>query len=178
MKRTKKKIRILTNDPSTTAWGWAVVTPKGKVIEIGCIKTEPSDKKLKIRKGDDRVRRISEITYKLLEVIKTHNISFVVSEITHGSQSSSGAVAIGVVTAILQTICDCFDIGVEWYQEGECKKSVSGRRSITKEEMVTIIDKLYNVQWAGVKWIDQGVADSLAVFHLASKESSVIKMLR
>ena len=51
--------RILTNDPSMTAWGWAVLSGSGKVYKTGCIKTSPEQKKRRIRKGDDTVRRAS-----------------------------------------------------------------------------------------------------------------------
>ncbi len=178
-KTSQIKIKILTNDPSITAWGWAVVTPNGRVIKVGCIRTKPSGKVLRIRKGDDRVRRITEITSALRKVIKKHKIKFIVSELSHGSQSSVAAVALGVSTAILQTIGDCLKIPVEWFSEADAKKAVAGKRSVAKDEMVTIINNLYDdVPWKGVKWKDQGIADALAVFHVAEQQSSILKMLK
>ncbi|KKK89666.1 hypothetical protein LCGC14_2730800 [marine sediment metagenome] len=174
----RQEPRILAHDPSVTAWGWVVITPSGKVIETGTIKTEPSPKKLHIRKGDDRSRRITELTFPLLNAIKIHNIQFMVSEQPHGSQSAVAALMIGITAGILQTLSDCLDIGLEWYGEGDCKKAVSGRRSLDKDEMVRLIDKLYEVKWEGVKWKDQAVADALAVFHLASQQSAVLKVMR
>lgn len=184
MKRTRtnkitKEKYILTNDPSMTAWGWAVVDPVGyTVIDCGTIKTEPGGKKLRIRKGDDRMRRVSEINAVLLKVIKQYNIGFIFSELPHGSQSASAAVMIGIVAGIIQTISDCLGIGVEWYSEGDAKRCVSGKRSVAKDEMVQIISKLYDVPWRGVKWHDQGVADALAVFHVARQQSNVLKLWR
>lgn len=170
---------ILTNDPSMTAWGWAVVDPVGyMVIDSGAIKTEPGGKKLRIRKGDDRMRRVSEINAVLLRVIKQYNIGFIFSELPHGSQSASAAVMIGIVAGIIQTISDCLGIGVEWYSEGDAKRCVSGKRSVAKDEMVQIISKLYDVSWKGVKWNDQAVADALAVFHVARQQSNVLKLMK
>ena len=179
MKRTiKAELRILTNDPSITAWGWAVVTAHGDIRKVGCIKTEPKHKKLRIRKGDDSIRRINEITSVLLGVIKKNNVKFILSELPHGSQSAVVADAFGIVKGIIQTIGNCLDIPVEWFSEEDAKKSVAGRRSIAKDKMVKIIGKLYNVPWKGTKGNDQGVADALAVFHVAQQQSNLLKMMR
>lgn len=181
MKRTSKSDTnyILTNDPSMTAWGWAVVTPQGKVVDSGAIKTQPSHKKLGIRKGDDRARRITEINSELLEVIEKWKIKLILSEQPHGSQSAVAAVMIGITAGIVQTMGDCLDIAVEWFSEAEAKKAISGKRSVGKDEMVVIAKtKFSNVNWRNTKWIDQAVADSLAVFYVASKQSALIKLLR
>ncbi len=178
MKRTTKTNYIMVNDPSITAWGWAVLTSSGMVIEVGAIKTEPSNKKLNIRKGDDRSRRIREITSRLIEIIKKYDIKLILSEQPHGSQSATAAIMIGITAAIVQTIGDCFGIAVEWYLEGDCKKAISGRRSVDKDEMVTIVQSKYKgVKWRGIKWIDQAVADALAVHYVAVQQSDLIKML-
>ena len=169
---------ILTNDPSITAWGWAVVTPRGKVIKVGCIKTKPMHKKLRIREGDDRVRRIKEINSVLLKVIKKQNVKFILGELPAGSQSSVAAKAIGIVTAILQSIGDSLEIPVEWFNEEDAKRSVAGKRSVAKDDMVLLINDAFDVPWIDVEWIDQGVADALAVFHVAQEQSTVLKMMR
>jgi Holliday junction resolvasome RuvABC endonuclease subunit len=171
---------ILTNDPSITAWGWAVVEPKtGKVIECGAIKTEPSPAKLRARKGDDRVRRITDINRVLIEVIKKHNISLILSELPHGSQSAVAALMIGIVTGIMQAIGDSLSIPVEWYSEGDAKVAVCGKRSIPKDDMVDVIDKLFKerIIWKRTKWENQAIADSLAVYYVARQQSTALKML-
>lgn len=180
MKRTKSNTNyILTNDPSMTAWGWAVLTPQGKVVDCGAIKTTPSNKKLGIRKGDDRARRITEINSELLKIIEEYNIKLIISEQPHGSQSAVAAVMIGITAGIVQTIGDCLDIAVEWYSEGDAKKAISGKRSVDKDEMVVIVKrKFYNVRWRNTKWIDQAIADSLAVFYVANQQSALIKLLK
>ena len=161
---------VLTNDPSMTAWGWAVVTLKGVVIKTGAIKTEFLAKKKKVKVSEDRIRRIKEITKALLLVIKEYKIDRIVSEVPHGSQNASAAVMIGVVTGILQTFGDCLNIPVEWYYEGDCKKAISGKRSLSnKDEMVKLIDNRFTVPWMKWKWENQAIADALAVFNLAIK---------
>lgn len=181
MKRTKhnpSQGTILTNDPSMTAWGWAVLDWSGNILATGCIKTEPSQKKLRIRKGDSTVRRISEINQALLQVIKEYNVEYILSELPHGSQNASAAVMIGVVAGIVQTFSDTLGIGIEWYSENDAKKCLFNRKSITKQEMINRIEALYNVPWTGVKYRDEAVADALAIHYTAMQMSSTLKLLK
>lgn len=169
---------IMANDPSLTAWGWAVLEPDGTVIDTGAIKTTPSPAKMRIRKGDDRVRRITELNNQLIKVIKEHKVSYLLSELPHGSQSAVLATMIGMICGIQQTISDCLGIPVEWFSEKDAKTALAGRSSLTKKETIERIDKLYNVEWHGTKWENEAVADALAIFHVATQQSNVIKMMR
>lgn len=185
---------ILTNDPSMTAWGWAVLDYKGNILKTGCIKTVTEGKKRRIRKSDETAQRISEINNILLGLIKRYNVRYILSEAPHGSQNASAAVMVGAVNAIVQTISDCLDIGVEWYSEGDSKKCLLGRISATKIETMLAIDKLYKVPvtkgisknrkgeicalWSGVEYIDEAVADALSIHYVATKQSPTLKMMK
>jgi Holliday junction resolvasome RuvABC endonuclease subunit len=178
MIRNRKQTAILTNDPSITAWGWAIITTEdGLVKECGCIKTESKASVLRIRKGDDRVRRISELNIRLLEVIRRYNIALIVSELPHGSQSAVAAVMIGIVTGIVQTLGDSLGIPVEWYSEGDAKKSIIGKKAISKTEMIQKIKSMYGVHFTGIKYRDEAVADAMAVYHVAYNTSPIVKWL-
>jgi len=169
----------LTNDPSLTAWGWVVLACNKKetnIVDCGCIRTGAENKKRRIRKGDDTIRRISEINHELLRIITKYDVELLLSELPHGSQNASAAVMIGVVTGIVQTIADTKNIPVEWYSEQDAKKSITGRRSVSKEEMIQTINKFYQVDWKGTKYADEAIADAIAIFHCACFQSPVIKM--
>ena len=182
MKRTVsiKKTRILVCDPSFTAYGWIVVelSQTFRVIASGCIKTEPDGKKSRIRKSDDRLRRISEINAVLLDLIKTHNISILLSECPHGSQNAVAAVMVGAVLAQLQSIADTLELPIEWYSEEECKKYVLKKRSATKTEMKEAITTRMDIKWRNVKYIDEAMADAGAVFLTAIDKSELLKYIR
>ena len=180
MKRTiyRGQSHILTNDPSFTAWGWAVLTWDGEVVDCGCIKTAPEQKKRRIRKSDDTERRISEIVQTLFSLIKQYNVNYILSEAPHGSQNASAAVMIGACAAIIQTMADVLDIGVEFYSEGDSKKNALGKLSATKDEMIQAIQKVYEAKWSKVKYIDEAIADALAVHFVASRFSSTMKMMK
>jgi len=179
MKRTKHNHgTILTNDPSITAWGWAILNWQGTVLKVGCIKTEPSQKKQRIRKGDATVRRISEINRVLLRMIKHFNVTYILSELPHGSQNAQAAVMIGAVAGIAQTISDTLDIGIEWYSENDAKKCLFDKKSVSKQEMITKIKTLYDVPWTNTKWRDEGIADALAIHNAAMEMSSTLKLFK
>ena len=169
-------LTILTNDPSFTGWGWAIIR-NDVVINIGCIKTAPENKKKRIRKSDDTIRRIQEINTILLRVIRKYHVNYILSEAPHGSQSAVAAVMIGVVTGVAQTISDALEIPIEWYSEEDSKKCVLGKRSATKKEMIEAIDKIYIVPWFNVGYKDEAVADAMAIYHTAMKFSNTLKMM-
>lgn len=177
MNRNIRRSVILSNDPSITAWGWVVIDIQDQVVlEAGCIKTIPNHKKLRIRKGDDTTRRISEINQALLHVFKKYDVKYILSELPHGSQSAVGAVMIGIVTGIVQTFADIKGIGIEWYSEADSKMCNLGKRAATKDEMITAIDKLYAMPWTNIGYKDEAMADAMAVYHTALKSSNIIKM--
>lgn len=168
---------VMVNDPSITAWGWIVISPFNEIIDSGAIKTAPSDKKLHTRKGDDRIRRVTELNVELLRIINKYKVGLIISELPHGSQSAVAAVMIGMVTGIMQTLGDSLNIPVEWFSEGDAKKAISGKRSVEKDEMVSIVKRQYTVPWYGTKWQDQAIADAVAVYHVAKQQSQILKMI-
>lgn len=175
---TSNEPRILTNDPSFTAWGWVILSGDGTIFKTGCIKTASEQKKRRIRVSDDRIRRTMEITQYLLKLIKDHNITFILSEAPHGSQNASAAVMIGIVTGILVGISETLSIPMEWYSEQDSKKAVLGKKAATKEDMIEAIDRLYEMDWTGTKYIDEAVADALAVHYVATLQSPTLKFMR
>ena len=173
----RNRLIILTNDPSIRGWGWVVIE-NGVVLDCGCIKTEPKAKKLRTRKGDDNIRRINEINTSLLSIIETYGVNYLISELPHGSQSASAAATIGMCLGIIQTISDCKAIGVEYYSEGDAKMNLLGKRAAEKDETIQAIKKLYKISWKGTKYIDEAVADAMAVYHVATRQSATLKLFK
>ena len=174
----KNELVILSNDPSITAWGYAVVTVSGEVLETGCIKTAPDNTKKNIRKADDRIRRISEINRTLLQAIKKHNVGYILSEAPHGSQSAVAAIMIGMVSGMAQTMSDCLEIPVEFHPEGDVKKYVLGKRSAAKDEMIQAMKRDIGFDPCGTKYIDEAVADALGVYMTAIGTSEALKLAK
>lgn len=178
IKIAKTKPHILTNDPSMTAWGWGILSFDGRIVELGCVKTKTEGKKRRIRKGDETTARISEINKILLELIHKYNVTYILSELPHGSQNAAAAVMIGAVAGMAQTIADTLEIGIEWYSEGDSKKCLLGKISATKQETIDAIDELYDVPWTNTKYKDEAIADALSIHYCATKQSSTLKFLK
>jgi Holliday junction resolvasome RuvABC endonuclease subunit len=181
MKRTKKENKaptVLTCDPSLTAWGYVVV--KGYVVlATGCIKTSPENKKRRIRKGDDNVRRISEIIHELKTVIFAYKVNYITTELPHGSQNASGAIMIGVVMGIMETISHFHGIPVEWYSENDAKKcALPGQKVVSKSDMIEAMNNEFIVEWPTAKYIKEAVADSLAIYYCALHSSPTLQYLQ
>lgn len=172
-----KGVRILSLDPSLTATGWAVLQ-NDVVLSVGCIKTETSGKRSRVRKSDDRMRRVSEINKVLCEVIHTNHIQYIVSELPHGSQSAVAAIALGLICGTIQGIADSLDIGLEWFSEGDSKRGLLGKASATKCETIQAVSKYYTVPWTNVGYRDEAVADAISVYHVAKQQSPTIKFLK
>ena len=169
---------ILALDPSLTAFGWAVIRPNGTVADAGVIQTKPADKKLKIRKGDDFVKRVNTLCVQLHGIIKWHNCKLIVSEQPHGSQSAVAAKALGAVLGLVQTTAHFSGCGLEWYMEGECKLNLLDRRSANKGDVIKKIEKKYpETPWKKTKVANEAIADSITVWHLAKRESPTIPIL-
>ncbi len=170
-----RELIVMTNDPSITGWGYAVLDNQANILDCGCIKTEKETKKRRIRAGDDLIRRIALINDVLLSVMAKNKVNHLLSELPHGSQSAAAAKMIGAVAAIGQTIAMTTNTSIEWYSEGDAKKAILGRVSATKEAIIQRIDELYDVPWTGTKYIDEAIADSLAIYHAASQQSEILK---
>lgn len=176
MERGTHKKTVLALDPSLTAFGWAVLQG-ATVLDAGCVKTETSGKKSRIRKTDDRMRRVSEINAVLCEKIRMYDVAYIVSELPHGSQSAVAAIAIGLVAGQVQGIADALEIGIEWFSEGDSKNHLLGKRSASKGETIAAVDKVYGVPWAKANYINEAIADSISIYHVARHMSPTIKFL-
>lgn len=184
MKRTIKKKKkskapvVLTCDPSLTAWGYAVVQGR-KVLKTGCIKTNPESKKRRIRKGDDNVRRVGEIILLLRQEIFDYKVNYLTTELPHGSQTSSGAVMIGVVIGVMETLSQCYGLGIEWFSENDAKKcALPGQKEVTKAHMIEAMNNEFVVDWPTAKYKKEAVADSLAIYHCALYGSPTLRYLQ
>ena len=173
---TPKKPRILACDPSFTAWGWAVL--EGHMVQAsGVIVTKKEAKKRRIRVGDDDVRRVGDLITQLVKIIEKYQITFIVTELPHGSQNSRGAIMIGIVIAALQAFNVILNIPVEWYSENDAKKALLGRISASKKEVIYAINDLYDVAWTRTKYVDEAVADALAIYYCAECSSPTLKYI-
>jgi Holliday junction resolvasome RuvABC endonuclease subunit len=84
----------------------------------------------------------------------------------------------GITSAVPQALGDALNIPVEWYSEGDAKKALLNKRSAAKQEIIDAIGELYQVDWTGVKYRDEAIADALAIHYVAQLNSQAIKMMK
>lgn len=168
---------ILCCDPSIRGYGYVTLDESFNILESGAIRTVKMSKKLRIREGDDRVRRIGEINDILIGIIKSYPIDFICAELPHGSQSAVSAMSLGLVTALTHTLAQAYNIPIEWYSEGDAKKALIGKRTATKNEVIEAVDRLYQVPWTNTGYKNEAIADSLAIFNVAKKNSPLLKLI-
>lgn len=179
----KPAFNVMCLDPSIREFGVAIVANhnidnKPKVLLTRCIKTENHVKKLRTRAGDDRIRRLNEIGVELNELIDEYNVSYIVSELPHGSQSASAAITLGMVTGLVQGIQNFKDVPVEWYSEADSKKALLGKSSAAKIEIIEAIKKKYDVAWPTIKYKKEAIADALAIHNVALRNSHVLRTMK
>lgn len=100
---------ILTLDPSLNAFGWAIIDEQNhKIINCGCI-AYPASKKTKISAMKDKVigkydqdtEIVGSIFRKIDDLIKTHKVGAIYTEVPIGSQSSRAAEALSMVKGLV-----------------------------------------------------------------------------
>lgn len=168
---------ILSNDPSLTAWGVAVVDVDDSVVHAECIKTQKEAGKRNIRVGDDDCRRLRVINRKLLELASDYDVDFLLAERPHGSKNARAMKSIGFTYGQLTMMSETLDIPLEWFQERDCKKTLFGKVSVTKEAIRNHVREQLDVPWTDVKYRDEAIADALSIYLTAKKESPVLQMM-
>jgi len=177
MKRTKtNKPAILACDPSLTAWGWAVLE-NHVIIQTGVIRTSPQAKKRKIRETDDLTRRTRELLQELDRIVSTFNVTYIVAEAPHYSQTARGAIMIGIVYGVLEGFNVLRNIPLEWYLESDAKKALTGRNSASKAEIIKRVEEELDITLHGPKYKREAIADALAIYNVAELESQTLKFI-
>lgn len=185
--------KVLCIDPSFNNTGYTVFSlnpdDSFSLVDNGIIKTEKSDKKLKIRSADDTVRRIQFIIRELLGLIKTHDVKALIAELPHGgAKSASAAKGMAIAQAICATLAEFTGLPAEWVTPTEVKVALTGNKVASKEDCMGAADELYpklGMDYANTSGRGKSryllefehVADSVGALQ-ASKDGQMIRMLK
>lgn len=130
MERTKKsrrkaKVKILGLDPSSTATGWALISPEGPaLLEAGTFH-------LKKKSLDDRLIEFRSL---LTDLLKKLDPDVVAAESPFiGRLKGNAASALYQIRAVI--VLTCMDLGIPlvFYTPKEARKIVLGQGSLRKE---------------------------------------------
>lgn len=164
-------IQVAGFDPSFTNWGIAegqldLDTGYLENVRLEIVSTEKGKAK-QVRTNSDDLQRCEELARKALEVGRRCKAIFV--EVPVGSQNASGMKAYGVVCGILGTL-RAEGIQIIEVTPTEVKKTFTGNKNATKEQMIAQAVQLYPdanfpMNRGQIASKAEHVADALAAIH-------------
>ena len=164
-------IQVAGFDPSFTNWGIAegqldLDTGYLENVRLEIVSTEKGKAK-QVRTNSDDLQRCEELARKALEVGRRCKAIFV--EVPVGSQNASGMKAYGVVCGILGTL-RAEGIQIIEVTPTEVKKTFTGNKNATKEQMIAQAVQLYPdanfpKHRGQIASKAEHVADALAAIH-------------
>ena len=164
-------IQVAGFDPSFTNWGIAegeldLDTGYLENVRLEIVSTEKGKAK-QVRTNSDDLQRCEELARKALEVGRRCKAIFV--EVPVGSQNASGMKAYGVVCGILGTL-RAEGIQIIEVTPTEVKKTFTGNKNATKEQMIAQAVQLYPdanfpMHRGQIASKAEHVADALAAIH-------------
>ena len=164
-------IQVAGFDPSFTNWGIAegqldLDTGYLENVRLEIVFTEKGKAK-QVRTNSDDLQRCEELARKALEVGRRCKAIFV--EVPVGSQNASGMKAYGVVCGILGTL-RAEGIQIIEVTPTEVKKTFTGNKNATKEQMIAQAVQLYPdtnfpMHRGQIASKAEHVADALAAIH-------------
>lgn len=164
-------IQVAGFDPSFTNWGIAegqldLDTGYLENVRLEIVSTEKGKAK-QVRTNSDDLQRCEELARKALEVGRRCKAIFV--EVPVGSQNASGMKAYGVVCGILGTL-RAEGIQIIEVTPTEVKKTFTGNKNATKEQMIAQAVQLYPdanfpIHRGQIASKAEHVVDALAAIH-------------
>ena len=165
------QIPVAGFDPSFTNWGIAegqldLDTGYLENVRLEIVSTEKGKAK-QVRTNSDDLQRCEELARKALEVGRRCKAIFV--EVPVGSQNASGMKAYGVVCGILGTL-RAEGIQIIEVTPTEVKKTFTGNKNATKEQMIAqavqlYLDANFLLHRGQIASKAEHVADALAAIH-------------
>jgi len=159
---------ILCLDPGFAATGYLVVGRNDFLQAHGVVKTEKSNRKLKIRAAEDDARRSAELARQLADLIVRHHCRGIVTELPHGGAQSARAMAhMARCAAIVVTVAELIALPIEYYAPEEVKRALTGRKRASKEEMIVAAAQHLPVLSELPKSKAEHIADAVGVWQAA-----------
>ena len=179
---------LISFDVGFANMGWSIFDKK-KPIACGVIKTEKSSKK-STRTADDHSHRSIVLANGIDDLIHEYGIEGIIGELPSGGAQNARAMgfmmsAISIVSSV-GALCN---LPMEWATPTDVKKAVSGRRAVTKIEIMVTIAKKFNFKTEQKgnridfitpfgkfnKGTFEHIADSFGVY-LALENDNLVKM--
>jgi len=175
-------VEVVGIDPGFSALGYAalkITSSEMYVDRAGVITTKPSERKRKVRKSDDNVRRILELAAEIERAAFSHNVVAVCSESMSWPRSSSACAKLGMAWGIVGTYAHQHRLPVLQVTPMELKRAAcNGNGKASKDEVIAAMVALFGDSWLPrAKTRREHVADAIGAVW-ACMDSTEIKMAR
>jgi Holliday junction resolvasome RuvABC endonuclease subunit len=161
-------MKVLALDPSLTATGWIVYdTHEHNIDAVGCYKVSVP----RVQATKRTMLQQANYSEWLSNLVDENGIEMVFSEFPHGSQSSSAAWAMSMVSSVITAVCVCKDIPLSFFLESQAKKYLHGRsKQVTKEQTIQkvfdIYPKIMYLPGMNVQYKREAISDAAAILIL------------
>lgn len=138
MTRLERYVRVVGVDPGLAHFGWAVANlyyDRISFVACGCIRTEKSDKKRRVKVADDNVRRARIVAVEFAKVLDKYRPTHMTSEAFSAPRSSSAASKMAISWGIMIDQIMTRRIGLSTATPQEIKKVMTGRSNASKLEV-------------------------------------------
>ena len=134
---------LLSLDVGFRAMGYVLID-KSEIMDLGLWTTKKTTKKT-TRVSDDHAEQSKFLAICLDDYIYKKKIEGIIGELPSGGAQSAKAIKfMGSAISIVASVAALNDLPTEWCSPGDVKKSVTGRSSASKEEIMNAICKLLN----------------------------------
>ena len=125
---------ILGIDPGFTSCGWALLdmsSARPRAIAAGVIRTKPS-KGVKVRKCDDNIARLQEITDALSLLHEEHRFAVIAAEAQSWTRFANADRAVAMAWGVIAATAELFNCPVVQIRPQDAKKELLGDASASK----------------------------------------------
>jgi Holliday junction resolvasome RuvABC endonuclease subunit len=140
---------VLNMDPGITWLGYSIcdVSKKSeKLVKMGLIRTQKSDKKQNVRVADDNFRRVRYISRQLLYLVEEYDIKLICFENFSPPRSASVASKLALVYGAIAMLTEVHSLPVAAATPQAIKKAVCGKASAPKEAIAVKLKSRYNTR--------------------------------
>ena len=133
-------------DPGFASLGYSVVEigeDSEHVLAMDVVRTSPATRKRRIREADDNVRRAGEIVKAIRGVFDRHNITVLCCESMSFPRGASAAAKLAMAWGAVVAIAIEHDVPILQATPKEIKKSVTGKKTASKEEVRKVLEEKY-----------------------------------
>lgn len=133
---------VLGIDPGFASVGWAVVEVNAsseRVVAMGVIRTQKSNRKQNVLAAADNFRRARELGRQLTKLLVEYDVRVVCAEAMSFPRSSSVAAKMAMCWGVLAQLCESLCLPLVQASPQQIKRVVTGNASASKDDVLTAL---------------------------------------